>query len=92
MSIPKRALVHEAGESFVFRAVADTVERVHVVTGYEDSDHIEVLEGLAVGDRIVRVGQGALKEGSRFVEVGADQDDDATAAVEESADTAMVQR
>ncbi|MGD8395113.1 MAG: efflux RND transporter periplasmic adaptor subunit [Candidatus Eiseniibacteriota bacterium] len=92
LAIPKRALVHEAGETFVFRAAADTVQRVPVATGFEDGRFVEVVDGLAAGDRVVRVGQGALKIGSHFVEVGAAAGDPDGRDEDEQTDTAMVQR
>lgn len=71
LAMPKRALVSEAGESFVFRAQADSVVRVPVTTGYEDEEMIEVATGLAFGERVVRVGQGALKPGSKIAAIAA---------------------
>ncbi len=67
--IPKRALVQEGGDTHVFCAEADTVRRVPVVLGYQDDTQVEVLEGLGEGDQVVRVGQGALRQGSRFVAI-----------------------
>lgn len=63
--VPKRALVPEAGDTFVFKAEGDSVLKVPVSTGYADGNMMEVLAGLAEGDRVVTVGQGALKTGSR---------------------------
>jgi membrane fusion protein (multidrug efflux system) len=66
LAIPKRALVSEGGEEVVFRAEGDSVVKVTVTTGFDEGDMIEVVSGLGVGDRVVRVGQGALKPGSRI--------------------------
>jgi len=63
--IPKRALVPEGGETYVFKAVADSVVKVSITTGYADADRVEVLAGLAEGDRVVSVGTGSLKTGTK---------------------------
>ena len=65
-SIPKRALVAEGSESYVFRAEADSVLKVRVATGFTDDTFIEVVEGLELGDQVVSVGHGGLKEGTRI--------------------------
>ena len=64
--IPKRALVPEGGETYVFKAVADSVIKVSITTGYADAGRVEVLTGLAEGDRVVSVGTGSLKSGSKI--------------------------
>ena len=74
LAIPKRALLPEGTETFVFRAVADSVVKVPIETGFADADFVEVIEGLTQGDRIVTVGHGGLKPGARI--------DDLTAARE----------
>lgn len=66
LTIPKRALVPEGGEVYVFKAVADSVLKVAVTTGLTNHTLVEVTGGLAAGDRIVTVGHGALKSGSRI--------------------------
>ncbi|MFQ5600116.1 MAG: efflux RND transporter periplasmic adaptor subunit [Candidatus Krumholzibacteriia bacterium] len=67
--IPKVALVEEGGESYVYRAEADSVVKVRVETGYTSSELAEVLVGLSEGDRVVTVGQGGLKHGSHVREL-----------------------
>ena len=60
-------------------------------TGYEDPDFIEVTSGLDLGQRVVRVGQGALKEGSRWSEVAPrEQPIAGSTDAEDPGDTAMV--
>ncbi|MCK4547428.1 MAG: efflux RND transporter periplasmic adaptor subunit [Candidatus Eisenbacteria sp.] len=70
--IPKRSLVPEGGETYVFKAEEDTVVKVPVSTGYADGTVIEIMSGLEEGDRIVTVGQGGLKTGSKFREITED--------------------
>jgi membrane fusion protein (multidrug efflux system) len=64
--IPRRAVVNEDGEDFVFVASGDTVKRVAVKLGATSGDTSQVLAGPARGDSIVTVGQGGLKQGSRI--------------------------
>jgi RND family efflux transporter MFP subunit len=67
--IPRKALVAEAGADYVFVAEADTVRKVTVDTGYADEQQIEILDGIGADARVVTVGQGGLRTGSRIVEV-----------------------
>jgi len=64
--IPRRAVVNEDGEDFVFVAHGDTVARVPIQIGATTGDTSQVLAGPARGDSIVTVGQGGLKQGSRI--------------------------
>ncbi|MCK4304827.1 MAG: efflux RND transporter periplasmic adaptor subunit, partial [Candidatus Eisenbacteria sp.] len=73
LTIPKRALVPEGGEIYVFKAVADSVIKVPVVTGLTNHTLVEVAEGLQAGEKVVTVGQGALKTGSKIREIQCEQ-------------------
>jgi RND family efflux transporter MFP subunit len=64
--ISRRALVSEDGDDFVFRARADSVDRVKVSLGATSGDTVQILAGLTEGDSVVTVGQGGLKQGSRI--------------------------
>jgi len=64
--IPKRAVVEEDGDTYVFVASEDTVRRVNVALGYQDGGDVEVVEGVTPGDSVVVAGQGGLKEGSKI--------------------------
>jgi membrane fusion protein (multidrug efflux system) len=66
LAIPKRALVQEGAETFVFKVVADSVLKVLITTGVANHVMIAVAEGLSAGDEIVAVGHGALKTGSKI--------------------------
>jgi multidrug efflux pump subunit AcrA (membrane-fusion protein) len=66
VAVPSKALVSEAGATFLFVAEADSVRRVDVQTGYTDGEWIEVLAGVSEGDDVVVVGQGGLRNGSRI--------------------------
>lgn len=67
--IPKRALLPEGEDNYVFKAVADSVLKVPIVTGHHNHTLVEVLEGLTPGERVVTVGHGALKSGSKIREI-----------------------
>ncbi len=64
--IPKKAVVEEDGQHFVFVADKDTASRVKVNLGYQREEQVEVLGGLKVGQQVVVAGQGALKKGSKI--------------------------
>lgn len=67
--LPRRAMVSEDGEDYVFVARSDTVARVRVSVGAITGDSAQVLAGLSAGDSVVTVGQGGLKQGSRIKSV-----------------------
>lgn len=64
--IPKRAIVEEDGESYIFTADGETAHRKKVGLGYQNENEIEVREGVTAGEAIVVAGQGNLKEGSKI--------------------------
>jgi membrane fusion protein, multidrug efflux system len=66
VSVPKKALVPEAGVTYLFLAEADSVRKVPVTTGYADEDYVEIVSGVATGTKVVSVGQGGLREGSKI--------------------------
>ncbi|MFQ5928366.1 MAG: efflux RND transporter periplasmic adaptor subunit [Acidobacteriota bacterium] len=67
--IPKRALLEEDGESFIFVTEGDTAHRRKVTLGYETDREVEVREGVSPGESVVVAGQGNLKEGAKIREV-----------------------
>lgn len=69
VAVPRKALVSEAGATFLFVAEADSVRRVDVQTGYTDGSWIEVVAGVQSGEDVVVVGQGGLRNGSRIEEL-----------------------
>jgi RND family efflux transporter MFP subunit len=64
--LPKKALVTEDGDSYVFKAQGDSVNRVAVNVGAISGDTAQILAGLTPGEKVVTVGQGGLKQGSRI--------------------------
>lgn len=64
--VPKRALVYDNDQIFVYRLTGgDRVERVRVRPVLEDRDFVQPAGGLAAGDRVVVAGQAGLKDGAQ---------------------------
>ncbi|MBM3738090.1 MAG: efflux RND transporter periplasmic adaptor subunit [Acidobacteria bacterium] len=64
--IPKRAVIEEDGESYVFVVDSGKASRKKVGIGYESEGMIEVRSGVKNGQQVVIAGQGGLKEGSKI--------------------------
>jgi membrane fusion protein (multidrug efflux system) len=64
--LPRRGVLSEDGEDYVFVARGDSAVRVPVKLGAVENDTAQVLTGLARGERVVTVGQGGLKHGSKI--------------------------
>jgi membrane fusion protein (multidrug efflux system) len=64
--LPRKAVVTEDGDSFVFVAQGDSVNRVAVQLGAIAGDTAQILAGLQPGAKVVTVGQGGLKQGARI--------------------------
>ena len=63
--VPKRALVYDNEQVFVYRLGDEKrVERVFVEARLTDKFHIEPMEGIQAGDRLVVAGQAGLKDGA----------------------------
>ena len=64
LAVPASAVREEIGQTFVYAIDEGMVKRQNVRVGPPDAaGRVQVLEGLAAGDRIVRVNLGALREG-----------------------------
>ncbi|HEX6974856.1 MAG TPA: efflux RND transporter periplasmic adaptor subunit, partial [Vicinamibacterales bacterium] len=66
MLAPKTAVRQADGKSVVFVVRGDRVERRAVQVGTEEGEQVEVLSGLASGDRIVVDGPPTLKDGDKI--------------------------
>ncbi len=64
LAIPREAVIEEGGKQFVFAIEGNQAFRKPVVTGIEQGQWIEVVEGLKDGDKIVVKGQGSLRDRS----------------------------
>jgi multidrug efflux pump subunit AcrA (membrane-fusion protein) len=63
--VPKRALVYDNDQVFVFRLKDDEgrrVERLRVTPLLENADFVEPSDGLEPGDEVVVAGQSGLKD------------------------------
>lgn len=65
--IPSAALRSDGGAQVVFVARDDMLERRVIATGLEDAGDVEVLAGVAVGERVVVEGPPELGDGDRVV-------------------------
>ena len=65
--VPAEALRNDGGTQVVLVTRGDTVERRAVTTGLEDGGDIEVLAGVAAGERVVIEGPAELADGDRVV-------------------------
>jgi membrane fusion protein (multidrug efflux system) len=88
VSVPKKALVPEAGVTYLFLAEADTVRRVPVATGYADDTHVEITSGIEEGNQIVTVGQGGLRTGSKIRDLTNETEAEVAAASDQDSATA----
>lgn len=64
--IPKKSVLEEDGEYYVFIAKGDMAKKAKVSLGYEWSGQVEIRKGVAAGEKIVVAGQGALKDGGKI--------------------------
>jgi membrane fusion protein (multidrug efflux system) len=79
--VPKEAVITEDKESSVF-VIQDTMAlRRMVKIGYINTTHLEITDGLRVGDTVVTIGQASLKDSAR-VEVITAGDKTGTLAAE----------
>lgn len=78
--IPKRALVYDDDQAFVYRIEgegdATVARRIPIETRLEDKYHVTPVDGLEAGDRLVMAGQAGLKDGAkvRILEVPSTDD------------------
>ena len=66
MLLPRRGILSEDGEDYVFVARGDSAVRVAVKLGAVEGDTAQILAGLGDRDRVVTVGQGGLKPGAKI--------------------------
>jgi RND family efflux transporter MFP subunit len=64
LAVPASAVREEIGQTFVYAIENGALKRKNVKVGAADSEgRVQVLDGLAAGDRIVRANLGSLREG-----------------------------
>lgn len=64
LTVPRKALIRDLQENFVFVVNGEEASKRKVVIGFEENGYVEILSGLEDGERIVTVGQGGLKDGT----------------------------
>jgi RND family efflux transporter MFP subunit len=64
--VPKRAVVEEDGQSYIFIASGESAKRTKVELGYANEGMVEIRAGVNAGQKIVVAGQGSLKESSKI--------------------------
>lgn len=63
--VPKTAVRKDGGRSIVFVVKQDRLERRAIAVGQESGDQVEVLSGIAPGERVVTDGPATLKDGDK---------------------------
>jgi len=90
--VPKRAVIYDNDQMYVYMVDPEPgeegrrVKRVFIEPSLIDKYHIEPIEGLAVGDRIVVAGQAGLKEGALISVPGEEEETDDDTASEDAED------
>lgn len=69
--IPKRAVVYEGGERYVFTVANDLASKRKLVAGFEDPQNIEAVSGIEPGSEVIVVGHSGLKDGASVRAVNA---------------------
>lgn len=69
--IPKRAVVYEGGERYVFTVANDLATKRRLQAGYEDPQNIEAVSGIEPGAEVIVVGHSGLKDGAAVRSVNA---------------------
>jgi RND family efflux transporter MFP subunit len=70
LSIPYGALLDDGGRSYVFVVKNGVAHEQAVLPGSSTSDRIQILKGLAAGDKVVTEGGTALEDGMKVIEQG----------------------
>jgi multidrug efflux pump subunit AcrA (membrane-fusion protein) len=64
-TVPLSSLVFEGGKSVVYVVDSGMAARRDIKTGFSDSKHVQVLEGIKENEMVVVSGQNLLKDGTR---------------------------
>jgi hypothetical protein len=67
LTVPRAAIRTDQGQSIVFVIAGDRVERRAVRTGGAKGDQVEVVSGLAAGERVVIEGPPDLADGRAVI-------------------------
>ena len=86
LTIPRGALLDDEGEPAVYLVRDGVAVRTPVQLGHVDAGFVEIREGLALGDKVVIAGKGALRDGSVVQVIGAEESVVAAAPAEPAVD------
>ena len=62
--VPKRAVVYDGGEQYLFTVRDGKAARIKLDAGFETPDTIEIRSGFEAGDPVIILGQAGLKDGA----------------------------
>ena len=63
--VPKDAVIEEDKASSLFVVQDSMVFRKHIKLGYINTSHVEIIDGINLGDTVVTTGKGSLKDSTR---------------------------
>ena len=63
--VPKDAVIEEDKASSLFVVQDSMAFRKHVKLGYINTSHVEIIDGINLGDTVVTTGKGSLKDSTR---------------------------
>jgi membrane fusion protein (multidrug efflux system) len=86
--VPADAILSEDGANTVFVVRDGVARRTPLQLGVAEAGLVEVIEGLAPGDRVVVTGQAALRDGAEVLVVNDDEIADEAADAADTADAA----
>jgi membrane fusion protein (multidrug efflux system) len=89
LTIPRNALLEDAGEAAVFAVRDGAAVRVAIQPGYYSGDLVEVRAGLNEGESVVTAGKVTLRDGIKVEVLNAPKPADAVAPVEPGAAVAQ---
>jgi membrane fusion protein, multidrug efflux system len=78
--VPREAVLRELQSSHVFVDADGKAAKRTVELGLEDGDRVEVVTGIAAGDRVIVAGQGGLRDGTKVRVLGEEPEPTAEAA------------
>ena len=67
--VPKRSVVEEDNESFVYIGQNNVARKKKVELGYQSDTEVEIRNGVAAGEKVVVAGQGSLTDGAKIREI-----------------------
>jgi membrane fusion protein (multidrug efflux system) len=88
LTIPRTALLEDAGESAVFAVRDGAAVRVPIQLGYINGELAEIRAGLNEGESVVTAGKVTLRDGSKVEVLNAPNKPDPAAVIAQSAEVA----